>query len=83
MILESLKYFIPIIKFDSKIGTLCAKIQDKSLFTNPNIVKVITKESLDNVEFSKALIEYFEIRSNISMFLAYAGLDNLGGKTYL
>ena len=35
------------------------------------------------IEISKALIEYFEIRSNISMFLAYAGLDNLGGKTYL
>ena len=35
------------------------------------------------VEISKALIGYFEIRSNISMFLAYAGLDNLGRKTYL
>ena len=51
------------IKFDSKIGTLGAKIQDKSLFTKPNIVKVITKESLDNVEFSKAL--NFERNTNV------------------
>ena len=33
------------------------------------------------IEISKALIDYFEIQTNISIFLTYANLDNLGGKT--
>ena len=38
----------------SKIGTLAAKIEDLKNLENENIVKVITKESLDNFQFSEA-----------------------------
>ena len=37
------------------LGTLAAKINDKKAFENQNIVKVITKESLDNSKFPQAL----------------------------
>ena len=37
------------------LGTLAAKINDKKTFENQNIVKVITKESLDNFKFPQAL----------------------------
>ena len=39
---------------NSKIGTLAAKIEDLKNLENENIVKVITKESLDNFQFSEA-----------------------------
>ncbi len=41
-------------KSNSDLGTLAAKIQDKDIFDNQNIVKVITKESLDNSQFPEA-----------------------------
>ena len=37
------------------LGTLAAKIIDKKIFKNHNIVKVITEESLDHSKFPKAL----------------------------
>ena len=37
------------------LGTLAAKINDKKIFENHNIVKVITKESLDVLKFPQAL----------------------------
>jgi len=37
------------------IGTLAAKINDKKIFENPNIVKVITEKSLDHSKFPRAL----------------------------
>ena len=43
------------IKSKSRLGTLASDILDKSFFENQNIVKVITKESLDEFKFSKAL----------------------------
>ena len=36
------------------LGTLAAKINDKTFFENQNIVKVITEQSLDNSKFPKA-----------------------------
>jgi len=39
----------------SYFGTLAAKINDKKVFENYNIVKVITEESLDHSKFPKAL----------------------------
>ena len=37
------------------LGTLAAKINDKKIFENYNIVKVITEESLDDLKFPRAL----------------------------
>ena len=37
------------------LGTLAAKINDKKIFENHNIVKVITEESLDHSKFPRAL----------------------------
>jgi len=43
------------IKFQCKIGTLASKIIDEKVLNDENIVKVITKESLDNLNFPLAL----------------------------
>tara|TARA_B110001454_G_scaffold148289_1_gene137703 strand:+ start:898 stop:1638 length:741 start_codon:yes stop_codon:yes gene_type:complete len=43
------------IETNSNIGTLGAKIKDEKMFSNENIVKVITKESLKNKNSSLAL----------------------------
>ena len=43
------------IKTKRDLGTLAAKINDKKIFENHNIVKVITEESLDYLKFPKAL----------------------------
>jgi len=42
------------IKTKSEIGTLASKINDKAIYVNQNVVKVITKESLENSEFPEA-----------------------------
>lgn len=42
------------ISFKSEIGTLASKIKDQKIFENENIVKVITKDSLDKKEFPEA-----------------------------
>ena len=43
------------IETKSDLGTLAAKINDKKIFENQNIVKVITEESLDHSKFPRAL----------------------------
>ena len=43
------------IKTKRDLGTLAAKINDKKVFENHNIVKVITEESLDDSKFPRAL----------------------------
>ena len=43
------------IKNNSDIGTLASKIQNKKIFQNENIVKVITEKKLENNNFVKAL----------------------------
>ena len=43
------------IKNRSNLGTLAAKIKDPGLFENQNVVKVITKEKLDNLNFPEAI----------------------------
>ena len=44
------------IKHKSEIGTLASEISDKRSYENENIVKVITKEKLNNLNFSEAII---------------------------
>ena len=44
------------IKTKSKMGTLASSIQDKRLYENPNVVKVITKKSLNESQFPEAVI---------------------------
>ena len=43
------------IKSSSNLGTLASKIQDKALLENPNVVKVLTKENLNQTNFPEAL----------------------------
>ena len=43
------------IKRQSQLGTLASKIKDKALYQDENIVKVITKEYLDNLNFPEAI----------------------------
>ena len=43
------------IETKSGLGTLASNIQDKKEYINENVVKVITKESLDNMKFSEAI----------------------------
>ena len=43
------------IKNKSRLGTLASKIKDKTIYENENIVKVNTKELLDDLNFPKAI----------------------------
>jgi len=43
------------IESSSKLGTLASKIQDKALLENSNVVKVLTKENLNQTNFPEAL----------------------------
>ena len=53
------------IQTKSKLGTLASSISDNKLFNNQNVVKVITKESLDTSEFPEAL-DFIRKTSNVS-----------------
>ena len=43
------------INSQSQLGTLASKIKDKATYKNENIVKVITKENLDHLNFPEAI----------------------------
>ena len=43
------------IESSSKLGTLASKIQNKALLENPNVVKVLTKKNLNQINFPEAL----------------------------
>ena len=43
------------IKSKAELGTLASKILDKNLYYDSNVVKVITKESLENFKFPEAI----------------------------
>ncbi len=40
---------------NTEVGTLASNISDKKIYENQNIVKVITKEGLNNSNFSQAI----------------------------
>ena len=46
---------VKMVKNNSNLGTLAAKIKDNKNFKNDNIVKVVTEESLEEYHFPKAL----------------------------
>ena len=46
---------IQMTKSDSQLGTLASKILDEKIYSNPNIVKVVTKENLTNSNFVEAI----------------------------
>ena len=44
-----------VLKKSSKFGTLASEISNKKIYENENVVKVITKENLDNINFPEAI----------------------------
>ena len=42
------------IESSSKLGTLASEVQDRTLLENPNVVKVLTKENLNQTNFPEA-----------------------------
>ena len=61
------------INSQSKIGTLAAKIEDAKDLVNENIVKVITKKSLDQDQFSEAK-SFNRNSSNINNIYHHIGI---------
>ena len=56
MNVEDIRYLNnQMIKNNSSLGTLASNISDKTFYENVNLVKVITKENLDNTNFPEAL----------------------------
>ena len=49
----------------SQLGTLASNVSDKKLYNDQNVVKVITKESLNNFDFPEAL-DFIRKTSNLS-----------------
>ena len=47
--------YTQMVKFNSELGTLASNIADKNFYENQNIVKVITKKSLDSSKFPEAI----------------------------
>ena len=43
------------IKNQSELGTLASEIKDKTVYENQNVVKVITTEKLDGLNFPQAI----------------------------
>jgi len=47
--------YTQMVKFNSELGTLASNIADKNFYENQNVVKVITKKSLDSFKFPEAI----------------------------
>ena len=47
--------YIQMVKFNSELGTLASNITDKNFYENQNVVKVITKKSLETSQFPEAI----------------------------
>tara|TARA_B100001057_G_scaffold401780_1_gene413379 strand:+ start:583 stop:1320 length:738 start_codon:yes stop_codon:yes gene_type:complete len=62
------------IKTKRDLGTLAAKINDKTFFKNQDIVKVITEESLDDSEFPQALNFMREIAKESNQVYHHLGI---------
>ena len=62
------------IKFNSYLGTLAANISDKLFYANHNVVKVLTKESLDFSKFVEAIEFARETHQNIQNVYHHLGV---------
>ena len=62
------------IKNKCDLGTLAAKINDKKIYENHNIVKVITEESLDQSKFPRALNFMRKLEKNINKAYHHLGI---------
>ena len=58
------------IENNSEIGTLAAEIKNESMMKNRNVVKVITKEKLNNYNFAKAsnFLRIYESKENLNIY---------------
>ena len=57
------------IKNNSQMGTLASKISDKKLYKNQNVVKVKTKENLNNSNFPFAKKFYEKKFKKMKIFI--------------
>ena len=62
------------IQTKSDLGTLAAKINDKEIFENQNIVKVITEENLDHSKFPRALNFIRKLDKNVNDVYHHLGI---------
>ena len=62
------------IKTKLDLGTLAAKINDKKIFENQNIVKVITEKSLDHSKFPRALNFTRKLNDEINKVYHHLGI---------
>tara|TARA_Y100000817_G_scaffold57656_1_gene42696 strand:- start:18 stop:758 length:741 start_codon:yes stop_codon:yes gene_type:complete len=58
------------IENNAEIGTLAAEIKNESMMKNRNVVKVITKEKLNNYNFVKAsnFLRIYESKENLNIY---------------
>ena len=58
------------IENNAEIGTLAAEIKNESMMKNRNVVKVITKEKLNNYNFAKAsnFLRIYESKENLNIY---------------
>ena len=62
------------IKNQSELGTLASEIKDNTEYENQNVVKVITTEKLDGINFPQALNFMRKISKNIENIYHHLGI---------
>ena len=61
-------------KNQSELGTLASEIKDKTVFENQNVVKVITTEKLDGINFPQGIDFQRKIIKNIENIYHHLGI---------
>ena len=61
-------------KNQSELGTLASEIKDKTVFENQNVVKVITTEKLDGINFPQGIDFQRKITKNIENIYHHLGI---------
>ena len=62
------------IKNQSELGTLASEIKDKTIYENQNIVKAITTEKLDGINFPQGIDFQRKITKNIENIYHHLGI---------